>query len=321
MAAVKTRIWRGGLAEMLKSGDAPAAADAKPPSDPPTHTEAAPNDDAARAARSGTTQTFAVDKTRLNEPEKPILPPRSGATLLLSSSDLGLPPPDGSSARRHASTRILPIETLFAKGGLVAPQVAPVARPAPVGAQSERAPRMSSSTGASKPKGAWLQKLGRPVLYSVLVLGAAGSWYARLARDEAAAAPHAAVAPPALPQRGEAAHGAAPSMPEETTAPLAAAPTETAAAVPDDAPTQPEPSAREAPAVASVAAHKPAPPAARRVVPLQAKRMPRAAVDALAAGDYEKARRLYGELARAMPEQPAYAEALRILRERSDAID
>jgi hypothetical protein len=48
-----------------------------------------------------------------------------------------------------------------------------------------------------------------------------------------------------------------------------------------------------------------------------AKTPEREAVDALTAGDFAKASRLYRALAEARPDQPAFKEALRILEERS----
>ncbi|XYH94733.1 hypothetical protein ACMHYB_43975 [Sorangium sp. So ce1128] len=44
------------------------------------------------------------------------------------------------------------------------------------------------------------------------------------------------------------------------------------------------------------------------------KTLQRQAVDAMAAGDHERAARLYEELARDQPDVPAYADALRIVR-------
>jgi hypothetical protein len=71
------------------------------------------------------------------------------------------------------------------------------------------------------------------------------------------------------------------------------------------------------PSVSPRAARAPVGPALPMAPTSSAKTPERDAVDALTAGDFAKASRLYRALADAHPDQPAFKEALRILEERS----
>jgi len=73
-----------------------------------------------------------------------------------------------------------------------------------------------------------------------------------------------------------------------------------------------------------VAPPDPPPPASAKAsasassVPVSTAKTPqREAADAVAAGAFDRAARLYEELARAHPEVPAYAEAARIMKARA----
>jgi hypothetical protein len=110
--------------------------------------------------------------------------------------------------------------------------------------------------------------------------------------------------------------------PAATAAPTATAmPTGTATAAPTadatDAGAPPDPGdggAQAEPTATVVPTATAAPRATEPALPPGKKTLQRQAVDAVAAGSFEEAAKLYDELAKAHPEVPAYAEAARILR-------
>jgi hypothetical protein len=109
----------------------------------------------------------------------------------------------------------------------------------------------------------------------------------------------------------------APAASASATADAAAPnPAENTLNTPVNAPALPSADPSEAPSPSASAAAVSPPGTARALTPLPRgkKTQQRAAADAVAAGNFDEAMRLYEDLAKATPDDQAYAEAARIMR-------
>lgn len=270
MIGTKTRIWRGGMSEIMRpAGEGQAGAEAAPVAPEPVAT---PPEAAPPSARAGVqTQVLSLRKPRVG----------SGTLVghvfdLSALSDELSSEPSVRKASPMTTTRLVPIEELLVERARLepAPREASESRPRASGGAS-------SDAGVERALGLSPRRLnGAHVRRGLIgVLGVLTVWVFanRQPGDVTVGAPQepALVQPAALP-------------------------------APVEGPTQPrhEPTPAADPSRPASAAA----PAGRQ----------RAAVDALVAGDFASARRIYGELATSteVSDPRVFAEAARILDER-----
>jgi hypothetical protein len=122
--------------------------------------------------------------------------------------------------------------------------------------------------------------------------------------------------PPPRPSKPAASATANPSATPSAGSPSAGS--ASSAAVPPATTSEPPPPVPSAKASASASAKAAASAAPSSAPASSAKTPQREAADAVAQGSYDKAAKLYEELARAHPEVPAYAEAARIMRAKAE---
>lgn len=177
----------------------------------------------------------------------------------------------------------------------------PVGRP-PAGAPPGQSPSASASPArekarelALKAREQWREAtmMQRVILIMMPFVFVAAYYLFQTPEPEATPAPSASA--PAVAS-------AAPSQSAAPRAKVAAKPPQSASASPSATPSAPPTAARHPPAKA-----------------VKGKTEQRAAVDAVAAGDYKKALELYKALAAAHPDKPAYKESVEILRKKLEA--
>lgn len=287
MIGTKTRIWRGGMSEIMRPAregqpdtDAAHRAQAAPQPEPVV----TPSEPSAPSARpSVQTQVTSLRKPRVG----------SGTLVghVFDLSGLSDEKPAGLSSRRSSplsTTRLVPIEELLV--GHARPEPAPTPAEASESRPRARAGAVdgpSSDFGVERALGLSKRRVtGEHVRRGLIALLLPLTIWVFVNRQRGD------VAVPTLPQ---------PAATESLAGPAVVAPS---------APARQEPT----PAAASMPVNTPvsvAVPSARQ----------RAAVDALVAGDFVSARRIYGELASStdVGDPRVFAEAARILDERMHA--
>lgn len=332
----KTRIWRGGLNELVGSGDPPDAA----------HGGEGIRSGAARGSepppRSIPTR---IEAPRFNQPKPNVLQPSRSEPSARSIPTLFENPAAESKPSALVATRILPIERLL-------PGATPARSPNPASASAERIARDLSARTAKQrgPQTDYrvpqtkLRRYGGHVLVGLLTLIAvavwklpplaAGSSVRATPLAEPAAPPASAEQPAVQPQTAaaESENANAAAGEAEVKIPEAEAQdAKTAAADSTQASTPglsaPQDTTTTSRAARSEAAHSDAQkwdpevqprPSPRDRSAIRFRLMERAAVDALVAGDYANAQRLYSQLSSANPGIEAFKQASRILSTRGN---
>lgn len=311
---------------------APTMADVRPEydADLPTTRQAGPPARPARPARpapQAAPRVVVADEDATNDIPIPPSPPQaSRQPTPRHSADRPQPAPAEPVNEDDETTRALPLPSAVLPGGALAPappaqhaavlaQKAPIAAPAPIMAPPAPVPMFDAAApgpiaapppaapveakpkpldqlkeqwrSASLPKKAIVLLL--PLAFVMVVFGL----------DDDAPTPRAK-APPA-------AASAEPSA-AATASAKATKPDYDDEVVEPEPPKAPKPKASAAPSAAPGPTAKPPAPAA------SVKTAERVAIDAVVAGSYEPAAKMYDELAKTHPENPAYKEAARILR-------
>jgi len=280
----KTRIWRGGMNEIMRPAregqpdtDAAPVAQAAPQPEP----SAAPSEPPSPSARPPAVQTQVMSQRK----------PRVGSSTLVGHVfDLSAllheksSEPSSRKSSPMTTTRLVPIEELLA--GRARPEPAPAeASESHPRARGRAVDGPSSDFGVEQVLGLSKRRLtGEHVRRGLIaVLLPLTIWV--FVNRQGGNAPVASLPQPAAEQPVASSRVIAPSAPSREQPPQAAAPS-----IPVNAPVSTSvPSARQ-----------------------------RAAVDALVAGDFVSARRLYGELAAStdVGDPKVFVEAARILDER-----
>jgi hypothetical protein len=271
MIGTKTRIWRGGMNEILHAAREMEAAPSAASQSSPTPVPAAPAEPVGPAARNPTLQTQLL----------PVRKPRPGTGTLvghvfdLSALANGQPAESTPRTSLMATTRLVPIEELLAERG------------------TERPARSETHDRAQRVHDDGSSECDEPAL-SLLKWRITGT---HLRRGLMVVLGLATVVVFVHRQRGD---EAVPMLAAHASTERAAG----TASVAADA----QPRAESTPVVISPVPVSAAIPSARQ----------RAAVDALVAGDFAAARRIYVELAQSAEsgDPKVFAEAARILDER-----